>query len=238
VSRTTTPADPPVWFERLAATVTPELESSFGDGVIGPDARHSAVLILIGPGPRGPEVLLTQRSEQLRSHAGQVAFPGGRLDPGDAGPEAAALREAQEEAGVDPVGVEVRATGPDLFLRVTNFRVTPVIAWWRTPSLVQPGDPAEVSRVVGVPIADLVDPVNRFQVDNQRGFVGPGFEVDGLFVWGFTAMVLTWLIQLAGLEQPWDRELRRPIPEYMVGLNLARSLTEQQGMNADAQVSE
>jgi hypothetical protein len=121
---------------------------------------------------------------------------------------------------------------------VTNFRVTPVIAWWRTPSLVQPGDPAEVSRVVGVPIADLVDPVNRFQVDNQRGFVGPGFEVDGLFVWGFTAMVLTWLIQLAGLEQPWDRELRRPIPEYMVGLNLARSLTEQQGMNADAQVSE
>jgi 8-oxo-dGTP pyrophosphatase MutT (NUDIX family) len=235
---------PPAWFERLAAVMNPRLDPPVREDVISADialARRSAVLMLFGPGDtaRGPEILLTERSRHLRAHAGQVAFPGGRVDPHDAGPEAAAVREAQEEAGVDPAGVEIRGTGPDLHLRVTDFLVTPVLAWWHTPSPVTAGDPAEVSRVVGVPVADLVDPDNRFQVDNRRGFVSPAFAANGLFVWGFTAIVLNWLIQLAELEQPWDLNRRRPIPDYMLGPGIASSLRETlQNMDVSEQVSE
>ena len=79
-------------------------------------ARRSAVLILFGEGPRGPDVLLIEKSAHLRSHAGQPAFPGGGVDPGDDYPVGTALREAEEEAGVDPDGVRVLATLPELFL--------------------------------------------------------------------------------------------------------------------------
>jgi 8-oxo-dGTP pyrophosphatase MutT (NUDIX family) len=200
---------------------------------VAPDdgsAKHSAVLVLFGPGSDvgGPVVLLTQRSPQLRSHAGQVAFPGGRIDPGDTGPEAAALREAVEETGLDPSGVQLQATGPQLYVSVTNFLVTPVIAWWRRPSPVAPVDPAEVTRVIRVPLADLVDPENRFQAEHPSGYLGPGFSVGDLFVWGFTAGVLDWAISLAGLERAWDRVRRRPIPEQRPGGgSLVKALTEQ-----------
>ena len=79
-------------------------------------ARRSAVLILFGEGPRGPDVLLIEKSAHLRSHAGQPAFPGGGVDPGDDYPVGTALREAEEEAGIDPAGVRVLATLPELFL--------------------------------------------------------------------------------------------------------------------------
>jgi 8-oxo-dGTP pyrophosphatase MutT (NUDIX family) len=233
------PAVPPVWFEHLVATVRPAQDSPFGRFAIPDDgsARHSAVLVLFGPGSpgTGPDVLLTQRSAQLRSHAGQVAFPGGRLDPGDAGAEAAALREAVEETGLDPAGVQLRATGPDLYVPPSNHLVTPVIGWWGRPSPVTGGDPAEVARVIRVPVADLVDPANRFQTIHPSGFSSPGFEVGDLFVWGFTAGVLSWLISLAGLERPWDAERRRPVPEqYLTGRTLVQELAEQ----LDERVSE
>ena len=211
------PSRPPAWFERLSTVLPTIQESPFArfPGVGGsPDAsaRHSAVLILFGSGARGPDVLLTQRASGMRSHPGQVAFPGGRIDPEDAGPEAAALREAVEETRLDPAGVQITATGPELFLSVTNYLVTPVVAWWGTPSAVAPGDPAEVTRVVRVPLNELTDPANRFQAVHPRGFVSPGFGVADLFVWGFTAGVLNWMISLAGLERPWDLERRRPVP--------------------------
>jgi 8-oxo-dGTP pyrophosphatase MutT (NUDIX family) len=164
----------------------------------------------------------------MRSHAGQVAFPGGRLDPGDAGPEAAALREAVEETGLDPKGVHLRVRGPDLYVSASNYQVTPVIGWWQRPSPVTPGDPAEVARVVQVPIAGLVDPANRFLTVHPSGYSSPGFEVGDLYVWGFTAGVLSWLIAKAGLERPWDAERRRPIPEqYLSGRTLIQDITQQ-----------
>jgi 8-oxo-dGTP pyrophosphatase MutT (NUDIX family) len=196
-------------------------------------ARQSAVLVLIGPGSgEGPDVLLTQRSRHLRSHAGQVAFPGGRLDPQDVGPEAAALREAVEETRLDPAGVRIRARGPRLYVSVTNFEVTPVIGWWERPSPVAPGDPGEVQRVTGVPIKHLVDPANRFMARHPSGFVSPAFEVADLFIWGFTAGVLNWLLALAGLERPWDGGRMRPVPADLMGgrspeAELAEQLDEQ-----------
>jgi 8-oxo-dGTP pyrophosphatase MutT (NUDIX family) len=231
-----TAAVPPAWFERLVTTVQRSQDSPFGQFVAPEDgsARRSAVLVLFGPGllhgseSAGPDVLLTQRSAQLRSHAGQVAFPGGRVDAGDDGSEATALREAVEETRLDPAGVELRGTGRAIYVPITNYLVTPVIGWWQRPSPVEPGDPAEVARVVRVPIAALVDPQNRFQTVHPSGFTSPGFEVGDLFVWGFTAGVLSWLLAIAGLERPWDGERRRPVPEqYLSGRTLAQELTEQ-----------
>ncbi len=138
--------------------------------------RRSAVLILFGEGPAGPDVLLVQRSPWLRRHAGQPAFPGGAIDPQDGGPVAAALREAAEEALVDPAGVDVLAVLPDLYIPRSGFAVTPVLAWWRQPGPIGPGDPAEVTAVRRVPVAELADPANRLSVRYPTGPAGPAFQ--------------------------------------------------------------
>lgn len=150
------------------------------------------------------DVLLTERAHTLRSHAGQVSFPGGRLDPNEEA-EAGALREAAEETGLDPAGVHVVGSLPDVYLPVSDFAVTPVLAWWRRPSAVGVVDPAEVARVARVPVAELVDPANRFMVRHPSGFVGPAFGVADLLVWGFTALLLDRVLHLARWERPWDR---------------------------------
>jgi 8-oxo-dGTP pyrophosphatase MutT (NUDIX family) len=174
--------------------------------------RASAVLVLFGAGPAGPDVLLIKRSVGLRRHAGQTAFPGGAIDSGDTGPVAAALREAVEETGLDPAGVEVVGGLPELFVARSGFRVTPVLAWWRRPSPVGPADPAEVAAVARVRLADLAEPANRFMVRHPSGLAGPAFRVSGLLVWGFTAGILDRLLATAQLERPWDRARVEDLP--------------------------
>jgi 8-oxo-dGTP pyrophosphatase MutT (NUDIX family) len=181
-----------------------------------PDARPAAVLVLFGaddsarpeePAGAGPDVLLLERSADLRSHAGQPAFPGGSVDPEDDSLVATALREAQEEVGLDPASVEVLATIPELYLQHSNFRVTPVLGWWHTPGPVFPVDPGETSSVARVPLAELADPANRMVLRHPRtGISAPAFRVSGMTVWGFTAGILDALLRVGGWEKPWDRE--------------------------------
>ncbi|SOD63208.1 NUDIX domain-containing protein [Streptomyces zhaozhouensis] len=200
----------PAWLRPLAEaarTIEPRQLSAF---LPPPDGgRPSAVLVLFGEGECGPELLLLERASSLRQHAGQASFPGGALDPEDgdpegAGPWRAALREAEEETGLDPAGVRIFATLPRLYIPVSRFVVSPVLAWWRKPTPVAPQDPAETARVFTVPLARLCDPAHRGTALHPSGYRGPCFEVADTLVWGFTAGVIDRLLHYGGWEKPWD----------------------------------
>jgi 8-oxo-dGTP pyrophosphatase MutT (NUDIX family) len=211
-----TPGPPaPAWLRDLAeAASTMEVHPLVQPPAYG--GRASAVLVLFAAGQNHdqdpepgqeqdhPDLLFIQRSADLRLHAGQPAFPGGAIDATDDGPVAAALREATEEVGVDPEGIDVVGTLPELFISRTGFRVVPVLAWWREPSAVAPVDPAEVAAVERISVSELADPRIRVTVRGPSGYLGPGFRVKGLLIWGFTAVLVDRLLALGGWERPWD----------------------------------
>jgi 8-oxo-dGTP pyrophosphatase MutT (NUDIX family) len=183
-------------------------------------ARPAAVLVLFGvldsvpassagPMPRDLDVLLLRRAATLASHAGQIAFPGGRLEASDDGPIAAALREAVEETGLDPDGIEPLGTLPPMPVPVSNHVVTPVPAWWTRPSEVAAVDHDESVEVFRVPVADLLDPANRGNVVGSyqgRTWRSPAFEVGGRVVWGVTGLMLSRMFDELGWVEPWDEE--------------------------------
>lgn len=219
-------------------------------GSLSDDYRQSAVLILFGGLDRVPseyeehgegpgrdlDILLVQRSANLRSHPGQVAFPGGRLDPPDGelgelmtvpGGEVSAphvrgaLREAHEETGLDPDGVEVLGTLHPVPLPISNHMVTPVLGWWQSQSEVDVMDHAESSLVFRVPVLDLINPAHRYYATVTRGsltYKSPAFDVrvnetgETVTVWGFTGIVIDRILERLGWSVEWDRDDKRPAP--------------------------
>lgn len=186
-------------------------------GVDSSAARRSAVLMLFGSAAGGPaqgpvrpadaDVLLLRRADGLRHHPGQIGFPGGGMEPGDADAAATAMREAVEETGVDPAGVETFAPLPALPIVFSNNLVTTIPAWWAQPSPVRAVTPAETAAVFRVPVSHLLDPGNRASVTHVRGQVIPplpAFEVDGRLIWGFTAIILSAVFDTLGWTVPWD----------------------------------
>ena len=182
------------------------------------EPRRGAVLILFGEGEHGPDLLLTERAHHMRSHPGHIAFPGGAIDPGET-PREAALREAAEETGVDPTGVDVFAELPELWLPPSNFAVTPILAWWEIESEVGVVDPNEVHAVYRVPIDDLVGPVHRIRVEHPSGWVGPGYligEQKDRVLWGFTAGIIARLFDFVGWAELNEDAPLRALPAHML----------------------
>ena len=201
----------PPWLRRLAAAAAVmEVPDHVRPPVSG--GRRSAVLVLFGAGPGGPDLLYIQKNEGLRRHAGQPAFPGGKIEGGET-PVAAALREAAEETGLDTAGVDVLTALPELFVYASQFRVIPVLAWWRAPSAVRPADAGEIAAVQRISVADLADPASRAMLRYPNGYCGPAFRIGPMTIWGFTALLTDRLLALGGWERPWDAATVADLPK-------------------------
>lgn len=204
--------------EKLAASVEAEqLAPRFPHPPA--NARPAAVLICFADGENGPELLLTERAATLRNHAGQISFPGGAADADDEDAVTTALREAEEEVGLDPDDVLVFGILPTLWLPPSNFAVTPVLGWWEEPTRLSIVSPDEVHRIHRVKIDDLLDPEHRINVRAPNGWLGPGFLIGpdrDLVLWGFTGGIIARLFDFLGWTREWDESRVRDVPSYML----------------------
>ncbi len=161
--------------------------------VLAQSGRRTPAAVLIGivERPQEPAVLLTQRTDHLRDHAGQISFPGGRIEADDASTAAAALREAEEEIGLEPARVEVLGELAP-YDTVTGFRIHPVVGWIMPPFELRL-DRYEVADAFEVPLHFVVDPLNHRRHSHRRGALTRGYYVlpwQGRFIWGATAGIL------------------------------------------------
>ena len=125
-----------------------------------------------------------------------------------------ALREAQEEVGLDPAEVIVFGNLPTLWIPPSNHAVTPVLGYWTAPRTLKAHSPAEVARVLATPLDLLLDPDRRFSIVHPSGWTGPAFDIGSdVPLWGFTAGIIARLFERLGWDIPWDAAQTRPLPE-------------------------
>jgi 8-oxo-dGTP pyrophosphatase MutT (NUDIX family) len=182
--------------QRLAGGITgPQGDHIHSPGydewVLSRAVKPAAVLIAFAQRDNGLNIILTKRHDNLRSHSGQVALPGGKIDPEDASPEAAALREANEEIALDPAMAEIIGRLPD-YHSGSGYRIAPVLALV-SPQAVLTANPQEVDYVFEVPLAFLMDPVNHKR--GSRMFQGAErhyleMPYGDHYIWGVTAGIL------------------------------------------------
>ncbi len=198
-----TKADP---LDRLRAALAQPWQASsdfdLNPGVVLPEnrvLRPAAVLVGIADGAGGPRLILTKRASHLRNHPGQIAFPGGRRDPGDPDIVATALREAEEEIGLPPSAVEVMGELP-AHETVTGYKVTPILARIHRDFTARP-EPGEVAEIFAAPLTHVTDPA-RFRVERRiwRGTWRNYYIVPWgpYYIWGATARILRGLADRVG----------------------------------------
>lgn len=167
--------------------------------VIKPKLRPAAVLVPLIERPEELHVMLTQRTDHLNHHAGQISFPGGRIEEQDAGAVQTALRETEEEVGIPPEMVEIVGRLDD-YVTGTGFVVAPVVGLIRPPYPVSP-DPFEVADVFEVPLSFFLDPANHkrdtrvFNGIERHFYAMPYGE---RYIWGATAAMLVNLYEVLG----------------------------------------
>jgi 8-oxo-dGTP pyrophosphatase MutT (NUDIX family) len=186
----------------LARPAGPSSDFDLNPGIRSPagkSLRPAAVLVPVWLRPEGPALILTKRSSHLKHHPGQIAFPGGKVDPTDASPQAAALRETQEEIGLDPARIEILGTLPD-HETVTGFAMTPFIGLIRGPFAPTP-EAGEVEEVFTVPLSHVLTPA-RFAIERRRwlGVWRRYYAVPygPYYIWGATARILRGLADRVG----------------------------------------
>lgn len=173
---------------------TPEITADARLLVPGRAERPAAVLIPLVERPQGLQVLLTRRTDHLHDHAGQISFPGGRMDAGDADAVATALRETEEEIGLARAHIEVIGRLPD-YLTATSYRVAPLVALVQPPFQLQLDD-FEVAEAFEVPLAFLMNPAHHerrlleWEGQSRRFFAMPWHAERRYFIWGATAAML------------------------------------------------
>lgn len=172
--------------------------------------RQAAVLMLFSE-EEDPAVTFVRRASTMRTHAGQMALPGGRVDPGETLVEAA-LREAWEEVGVESDDIEVFGALPPLWVPASNYDVVTVVAVWQGGEL-RAVDPAETESVHQYAVSQLASAEVRRTSLHPAGFKGPAFVLPETFIWGLTAHLLDWVLELGGWATDWDRNAVVPIPE-------------------------
>ena len=206
----------PESFEKLARAL-----------VHGPSARHigldrtprgerAAAVLMLFTDETDPALTFVTRAETMRRHAGQIALPGGAVDETDEDRRHTALREANEEIGLAAEHVTVLGELPALWVPASRYDVTTVVAVWPGGHPLDARDPAETGAVHSFSVSALASPEVRVTGHHPSGFEGPAFVLGEQFIWGLTAHLVDWVLDLGGWTRPWDRARITDIPaRYM-----------------------
>lgn len=197
-------AQPDIRFQQLAEQLKKCLPGSISHLKMLPPGRllelpinhskyyESAVLVLLFPVGKDIRLCLIRRPASMKNHAGQIALPGGKREKDDKDLIHTALREAQEEIGVDPGDIRILGLLSSVYVQISDFLITPVIGWLDKEPEIKV-DHSEVDEIIYISFGDIAGKVNlrEREMDTITGRIKvPGYEIDGCFIWGATAMIL------------------------------------------------
>lgn len=172
----------------------------------------AAVLVLLSDA-EDPDLVYTERAAGLRKHPGQISFPGGRRDEGDTAPLDTALREANEEIGLESSWVTMLGELPTTRIPVSAFDVQPVVASWSGDQAIEVRSREELSAIHRWRVSELVEPSTRVMARHPGGGRGPAWILGDVFLWGFSAYLTDAILQIAGWARPWNRARLVDIPK-------------------------
>lgn len=178
-----------------------------------PRGERLAAVLMLFTRDEDPSLTFVTRAATLRHHAGQVALPGGAVDPGDLDRRDTALRETEEEIGLPRKEVRILGELPPLWVRASRFDVTTVVATWDGRFPLHAVDPGETGSVERFHISELTDPTSRVTARHPSGYKGPAFAMGDMFIWGLTAHLVDWALDLAGWSRAWDNARVFDIPK-------------------------